>query len=984
MKDHARTTGRPLVAPEDSKPGDSVQPADYTVTATTDGGGLVLTSIEVVAVFWGSYWSKTSPAPSPDSDTYYQAFAGLVTGPYMTGLRQYRGVGPGVMLGRFINDTAPDPVNGYTNSDVTNMLVKLFQSNPSVPPPIAGHTRFYGVVTPPGINNGNARAVGEHRFFTYNGNTGFYAWVDNTGALQDAASTGVVNIFSHELVEAATDPNDGGGILVQGKNPDGSTITNDEIGDTCNSKFAIVQMNGIKCNVQCYWSAADNACVIPLGRLSFLVNKNTFGLDEVQEAIKTSGGVFGSAFWLALDDFSINTFESFKVQVPTPTGAFANVQGVSIRLSPVTPTSPNPLYEDPNNKTLIQRIRFSYDVVFASPLSTPFPASGGAPYPLTAVFTANGDTVPGPNSSQTINFDLVAGADPYFSNIDPAEHNAAFWLSRDLRVFSLARGKSALPGDSVAPIFTSTMSPYDYIQALLGYLNGTSKFTAPGAAATDPLDALIQQAGAETSLSSVTPLDPAGQPNFNFAISRVRLTSSTQGAASAATDVRVFFRLWVASSFDTDFDPTSTYLSTPPYPALPTAPLASAANLPPDPHGASIRTIPFFATDKNGTRDYDSSIPNNNIRTLQVPVVVGQDTVWAYYGAFLDVYDPQIQALFPGTHHCLVAQIAYNGAPLLFDAGTATNPGNSDKLAQRNLQITLSGNPGPKSTHRIPQSFDTKPSAGPAFDPAGALVNAPDELMVDWGQVPNGTRAHIFWPDVLASDVLALSTRLYGPGRLTAMDANTIAFDAVPGGVTYIPIPAVPTAPAPRSPAVTAATAPTPIQSFAGLFTIDLPLGVRRGQEFKVVMRRVTTQSVDIISIASAPAAEVHLATTRVGGVRSWRIVTGAFEVKIPVTTERRMLRPEENTLAILKARELAMPKEYRWRKVVERYVEYVSARVDGAGGDAAKVPPSLDGVPPKHRHGDDDDSSSDDDDNHHHHHHDRDDNDDDELRHGG
>jgi hypothetical protein len=101
-------------------------------------------------------------------------------------------------------------------------------------------------------------------------------------------------------------------------------------------------MNGISCNVQCYWSAADNACIIPLGSLSFLVNKNTFGVDEVKEAIKTNQGVFSSAFWLQLEDFSINTFNSFQVTIPTPTGAFASLQGITISPTPAMPGGPTP------------------------------------------------------------------------------------------------------------------------------------------------------------------------------------------------------------------------------------------------------------------------------------------------------------------------------------------------------------------------------------------------------------------------------------------------------------------------------------------------------------------------------------------------------------------------------------------------------------------------------------------------------------------
>ena len=75
----------------------------------------------MAVVLWGSYWSSATSPPSPSSDTYYQAMTGLVTGPYPTGLRQYRGVGPGTMLGKFINMTT-DPANGYTDSDIVNML----------------------------------------------------------------------------------------------------------------------------------------------------------------------------------------------------------------------------------------------------------------------------------------------------------------------------------------------------------------------------------------------------------------------------------------------------------------------------------------------------------------------------------------------------------------------------------------------------------------------------------------------------------------------------------------------------------------------------------------------------------------------------------------------------------------------------------------------------------------------------------------------
>jgi len=118
------TANKPSATPESSKGGvittfDIHQNPSSPVTLT-DNGGPVLTNVEVVVIFWGSYWASTSAPPAVSADTYYQCFTGIVTGPYMTGMEQYRGVGPGTMLGQFVNTT--DPPNPYTNNDVETML----------------------------------------------------------------------------------------------------------------------------------------------------------------------------------------------------------------------------------------------------------------------------------------------------------------------------------------------------------------------------------------------------------------------------------------------------------------------------------------------------------------------------------------------------------------------------------------------------------------------------------------------------------------------------------------------------------------------------------------------------------------------------------------------------------------------------------------------------------------------------------------------
>ncbi len=76
------------------------------------------------------------------------------------------------------------------------------------------------------------------------------------------------------------------------------------------------------------------------------------------------------------------------------------------------PAVPIPVCDDPADTSLIQQMRFSFDVTFGNPLTTPFPASGSAQFALTATFTTNGATVPGPGSQDAVNVGLAPGAGP--------------------------------------------------------------------------------------------------------------------------------------------------------------------------------------------------------------------------------------------------------------------------------------------------------------------------------------------------------------------------------------------------------------------------------------------------------------------------------------------------------------------------------------------------------------------------------------------
>ena len=668
----------------------------------------------------------------------------------------------------------------------------------------------------------------------------------------------------------------------------------------------------------------------PLAQLSFWMDKNTFGKDEVQDVINTSGGKWEKAFWLVVEGFSKNSFNALGVTIPPPNGPFENLAGVSISQNPDID------FENAANPQAAQRIRVPFDITFNNASLADFPASGSSIYELDARLTIGGTKVPGSDASTQ--FELVAGADPYFTNIDPTQNNV-FYLSQDLRVFTATPGQNNNPVTG-GPAFTndSVGGAFSYIQNLLTWLN--NNYNDP--AGLDPFSALLPgQGGALQGDSSVTPLTVDFSNifnikiynNYNFAVTRVRLRGSA-GPAGAASNVRVFFRLWSTESADTDYQTGSTYPFIPDAAGLPGSPLV----------GTDHHTLPFFATGNvSGNTDYGAGGAN----TRDIQIATGKDTIWAYYGCFLNLYDlnnvidgKSAQAWLNGTHHCIVAQIAYDGAPVIAGASAES----SDKLAQRNLQVTHSDNPGNAATHRIPQTFDIRPSA--AVVPVGSAPTYPDELMIDWGGIPPGSVASIYWPQVMASDVLALASALYSSHTLSAADTHTIQCNLT-GGVTYVPIP-------------TGAG-----ENFAGLFTVDLPTTVVTGQEFNIVVRRIAsrqTRRIDLRTHSLPSTVEITkkggkprvvrrakaeaVAVAPPPGLRSWRYVVGTFQVKIPVSGGKAMLFAEENTLTIMKWRLQQMAPTNRWYPVLQRYISYISGRVEGLGGNPNAIPPSPLGAP--------------------------------------
>jgi hypothetical protein len=169
-------------------------------------GGAIIPHVRVQLLFWGNQWTQQNVSPSISS--VISAIQKILAGPYMSALGQY-GIGPGTLSGATII-TWPGPPNPFFTDDWHTLIWDLID-NGTFPKPESPDTRnFYCFVLPPEVNFNDPNAVGAH------GSPGDYdfpsaydrvwaGWVMNDGRLDT-----VTRRFSHELVEACTDPEDDG------------------------------------------------------------------------------------------------------------------------------------------------------------------------------------------------------------------------------------------------------------------------------------------------------------------------------------------------------------------------------------------------------------------------------------------------------------------------------------------------------------------------------------------------------------------------------------------------------------------------------------------------------------------------------------------------------------------------------------------------------------------------------------------------------
>ena len=109
-------------------------------------------------------------------------------------------------------------------------------------------------------------------------------------------------------------------------------------------------------------------------------------------------------------------------------------------------------FENPTNRRIPERIRSPFDITFQTGTLVAFPNPGGGAIleVLNAQATVGGKPLPG--ATAITEFELVGGADPYFTNVDPSQNNV-FYLSEDLRLFTATPAINPTPV-SGAPAFT--------------------------------------------------------------------------------------------------------------------------------------------------------------------------------------------------------------------------------------------------------------------------------------------------------------------------------------------------------------------------------------------------------------------------------------------------------------------------------------------------------------------------------------------------
>lgn len=215
--------------------------------------GPLLTSAQVITVFWGLAWQQQPLAQ--DATRLKQFFDAILVSPLIDALAEYSVPGQSIGHGARTASatlTSTDPGSSVTDAAIQSFLQQETVAGGSLPAPTS--QTLYIVFLPPGtaVSMGGGRSClafcGYHD--TVNGEI-FYAvlpYPNCSGCLGGMAAFDAQTVTaSHELCEAITDPVPGTGWYDD---------TNGEIGDIC--AWQTTTVAGY--TVQKEWSNSKNSC----------------------------------------------------------------------------------------------------------------------------------------------------------------------------------------------------------------------------------------------------------------------------------------------------------------------------------------------------------------------------------------------------------------------------------------------------------------------------------------------------------------------------------------------------------------------------------------------------------------------------------------------------------------------------------------------------------------------------------------------------
>jgi hypothetical protein len=386
----------------------------------------------------------------------------------------------------------------------------------------------------------------------------------------------------------------------------------------------------------------------------------------------------------------------FKDAVHSPqVSVDSSFEGVSI-----VPNAAGPTLEDTSlADSLPQRFTYHYDVVFQSNNNAfdGLPADGSQSATLNIVAADRS----GNRTSSSAMIRFLKSANPYMVDGSPP------WLSIDTRVFHMFQDEN-FQGETLA-----VNSPGLFIRNVLQNLNNVSIPQATRDSWFDSLPVDADQSVLEYSTSITNRATNVARKVYNFALAKVRLRG-TNGAAN----IRAFFRLFRYSATNLIFDADQGYrvFSAGGSPDV-KVPLLGFSS------GGDVTSIPFFAEDRvSPPASMTIQRDDPNVRSF---IAGPSNERVLYFGAFLDInqdaaqlpstrinFHPDgpfmpaetqpIRSLIFDAHCCMVTEIKFDGNPTLL----GETPFTSSNLAQRNLAIVQTDNPGSLITHTVEHSFE--------------------------------------------------------------------------------------------------------------------------------------------------------------------------------------------------------------------------------------------------------------------------------------